>query len=278
MIIGVVGLGLIGGSIAGAIKENTDFIVYGYDISNDTLDEALKSGYIDNILNDSMISQCDVIIIALYPKATINYVLTKSDLFKKDSVIVDCSGVKTLVCREIWEKTKNCDFVFIGGHPMAGKQYSGFKHASPTLFKNASMILTPPDGDNYPDVLNTIFNQIGCTIKISTPEEHDKIIAFTSQLAHVVSNSYIKSETAEQHHGYSAGSYRDLTRVALLNPDMWTELFMANAENLSKEIDVLIQNLNDISDAIKSRDENKLYELLNSGSERKKKVDNLWQQ
>ena len=274
MNIGVVGLGLIGGSLAGAIKQNTDHSVYGYDINNDVVNKAMQSGFVDIALNDNNLNKCDIVIIAVYPTDTIQYVLNKLQYFKDNSYIVDCCGVKRTVCEKIWNGIKSTNITFVGGHPMAGKHFSGFEYSSATLFKGASMIFVPANTETKLELLEHLFLSIGfSTINISTAEEHDRIIAFSSQLAHVVSNSYIKSPQANLHSGFSAGSYKDMTRVAFLNTRMWTELFLNNADNISNEIDILIGNLKDINDAIKSKDAETLYSLLEQGSEIKKKVD-----
>ena len=158
---------------------------------------------------------------------------------------------------------------------MAGLEHSGFTYAKRSLFNNASMIFTPTKGPiESMETLKKLFTSIGFTnIEISTPQDHDRKIAFTSQLAHVVSNAYIKSPAALEHAGFSAGSYRDLTRVAKLNEDMWTELFLENADNLVREIDILINNLKEYRDAIKTGDSDTLRALLRDGREKKALID-----
>ena len=238
MKIAIIGLGLIGGSMAKAIKENTSHTVYGYD-KNDTVEKkALLLGAIDEVLTDEILSQCALTLIALYPQAAVDFIRKKQEIFKKSSIVLDCCGVKRIVCRQVEPIALKQGFVFIGGHPMAGLEHSGFDHAKKALFKDASMILTPTKG-SIQDVekVKDLFTAIGFTnIQIATPEEHDQMIAFTSQLAHVVSSAYIKSPAAMKHQGFSAGSYKDLTRVAKLNEDMWTELFLDNPEFLTEEI------------------------------------------
>ena len=158
---------------------------------------------------------------------------------------------------------------------MAGLEHSGFTYAKKSLFNNASMVLCSTKG-SIQDVekIKDLFSKIGFTnFAITTPEDHDKKIAFTSQLAHVVSNAYIKSPTAMVHAGFSAGSYKDLTRVAKLNENMWTELFLDNPENLAEEIDTLIGHLQEYSRAIKERDAETLCELLRDGREKKAIID-----
>ena len=275
MEIGIVGLGLIGGSLAKAISQNTDNIVYGTDLSDQVVKKAVLINAIEQPLTDELLPQCDIVIVALYPQATIDYVKSHADLFAPDSIVIDCGGVKGIVCDALIPLAEEHGFPFVGGHPMAGLEHSGFTYAKKTLFNNASMVFTPTRGPiESMSRLKDLFTAIGFTnIQIATPEEHDKKIAFTSQLAHVVSNAYIKSPTAMEHMGFSAGSYKDLTRVAKLNEHMWTELFLENPENLTNEIDMLIDNLKKYSDAIKAKDSETLCDLLRDGREKKALID-----
>ena len=275
MEIGIVGLGLIGGSLAKAISQNTDHTVYGTDISEQVVRKAVLVDAIEQPLTDELLPQCDIVIVALYPQATIDYVKEHASLFKKDSIVGDCGGIKQLVCDELIPLAEEHGFLFVGGHPMAGLEHSGFTYAKKSLFNNASMIFTPTKGPiESMETLKKLFTSIGFTnIEISTAKEHDRKIAFTSQLAHVVSNAYIKSPTALEHSGFSAGSYKDLTRVAKLNEVMWTELFLENADNLAAEIDTLIENLQQYSTAIRERDAETLCELLKDGREKKALID-----
>ena len=275
MEIGIVGLGLIGGSLAKAISQNTDNIVYGTDLSDQVVKKAVLINAIEQPLTDELLPQCDIVIVALYPQATIDYVKSHADLFAPDSIVIDCGGVKGIVCDALIPIAEEHGFLFVGGHPMAGLEHSGFTYAKKTLFNNASMVFTPTKGPiESMSRLKDLFTAIGFTnIQIATPEEHDKKIAFTSQLAHVVSNAYIKSPTAMEHMGFSAGSYKDLTRVAKLNEHMWTELFLENPENLTNEIDMLIDNLKKYSDAIKANDSETLCDLLRDGREKKARID-----
>ena len=275
MEIGIVGLGLIGGSLAKAISQNTDNIVYGTDLSDQVVKKAVLINAIEQPLTDELLPQCDIVIVALYPQATIDYVKSHADLFAPDSIVIDCGGVKGIVCDALIPLAEEHGFLFVGGHPMAGLEHSGFTYAKKTLFNNASMVFTPTRGPiESMSRLKDLFTAIGFTnIQIATPEEHDKKIAFTSQLAHVVSNAYIKSPTAMEHMGFSAVSYKDLTRVAKLNEHMWTELFLENPENLTNEIDMLIDNLKKYSDAIKAKDSETLCDLLRDGREKKALID-----
>ena len=275
MEIGIVGLGLIGGSLAKAISQNTDHTVYGTDLSEQVVRKAVLVDAIEQPLTDELLPQCDIVIVALYPQATIDYVKEHAHLFRKESIVVDCGGIKKLICDTLIPLAEDHGFLFVGGHPMAGLEHSGFTYAKKSLFNNASMIFTPTKGPiESMEKLKELFTSIGFTnIEISTAEEHDRKIAFTSQLAHVVSNAYIKSPTALEHSGFSAGSYKDLTRVAKLNEVMWTELFLENADNLVAEIDTLIGNLQQYSTAIRERDAKTLCALLKDGREKKALID-----
>ena len=275
MDIGIVGLGLIGGSLAKAISQNTDHTVYGTDVSDSVVKKAVLVNAIEQPLTNDILSHCDIIIVALYPNATIDYVKAHAHLIKKGAIVLDCGGVKGIVCDALMPLAEEKGFIFIGGHPMAGLEHSGFTYAKKSLFNNASMIITPTKAPiEKLEQLKQIFNSIGFTnIEVSTPDDHDRKIAFTSQLAHVVSNAYIKSPTAQEHIGFSAGSYKDLTRVAKLNENMWTELFLDNAENLTMEIDSLIAELQKYSSAIKSNDAETLKALLKDGREKKERID-----
>lgn len=277
MKIAVIGLGLIGGSIAKGFKKFTEYDILGYDINSQVLDKAISSGAIDGRF-DGNFDECDIIVLGLFPEAAVNFVHENAAKIGKNTIITDCGGVKEKVCSGIRPIAQEYGFTFIGMHPMAGLEKFGFDYSSPDLFSGASLILTP-----YPetpkekvDFLADTFRKIGFSrIQMSTPEEHDEIIAYTSQLAHVVSGCYIKSPTAMRHAGFSAGSFRDMTRVAHLNEYMWTELFMDNPKNLAKEIDTLIDRLAEYSDALKRGDRETLFELLKDGREKKILSDNV---
>lgn len=277
MKVGIIGLGLIGGSMAKAIRLNTDHYVLGMDIDEKVITRAKIMEAINEELTEDNISECDILLLALYPDDTIETVKKYAHLIKKGAYLVDCSGVKEKVCENIPKIAKEHGFVFVGGHPMAGIEKIGFKYSNAEIFKDASMILTPDDSvkiDELADI-KIFFLSIGFgRITIKSAKDHDRIIAYTSQLAHVLSNAYVKSATAEEHKGLSAGSFKDLTRVAYLNETMWTELFLENKKNLVSEISGLIKNLNQYKEALENEDESTLKELLKLGRERKEKLDN----
>lgn len=276
MTVGVVGLGLIGGSIAKAIKYNTDNKVIGFDIDENVVLKARLLGTIDEEMTEQKISECDIIITGLYPEATKKYITDNARKFKNGAIVLDTCGVKEYVCEDMYRVARENGFTFIGTHPMAGFHLSGFEHSKVTMFSNASMLLVPSadTGINELEIVRKLFSAIGFTnIQNTTPEEHDRIIAFTSQLAHVVSNAYVKSPSAKLHKGFSAGSYKDLTRVAKLNEVMWTELFLENKENLIFEIDTIIENLTEYSKALKEDNADELEKLLRDGRICKEQID-----
>lgn len=273
MIIGVVGLGLIGGSLAGAIKENTDHTVLAFDREPQAMESAKEFGRMDGPLTADTIEKCEMLFLCLYPQATIDFVRAHADRIAQGCIVIDCCGVKRCVWDALTPVAEEHGFTFIGGHPMAGTQFWGHSHARTTLFKGASMILAS-DGTydiKLLDRLNALFSAVGFEkLTLTTPQEHDRVIAFTSQLAHVVSNAYVKSPSAKKQRGFSAGSYKDMTRVAKLNVPMWTELFLENADFLAEEIDTLIENLQAYSKAIRANDAAALSALLEEGRATKK--------
>ena len=276
MNVGIVGLGLIGGSIAKAYAKSGEHRVFGFDTDKDTLSYAKLSETILEELTDENLGECDLLIVALYPEDTVAYLKEKAPFIKKSVLVLDTCGTKHMVCEVGFSLAKEHGFTFVGAHPMAGVQFSGIKFSRADLFLGASMIIVPPTFDDIAlfarvkDALSPL--KLG-KITVCSAEHHDKMIAYTSQLAHIVSSAYIKSETAKEHQGYSAGSYRDMTRVATLNEEMWTELFLENRENLLREVETLIGALSDYKDALKDDDRDCLKKLLAEGCECKKRAD-----
>lgn len=276
MKIAIIGLGLIGGSLAKAFKAYTDNRVYGCDADAATLAYAKLSETVDEPLTDEILPECDLVIVALYPNATIRVLSEKAPLIKKGALVIDTCGTKRKVCAACFALAETHGFTFVGGHPMAGIQFSGIKYSRADLFKGASMILVPPHLDDMAFLtgMKTLFLPLGFSkVVLTTPEKHDEIIAFTSQLAHIVSSAYIKSDTAKLHHGFSAGSYKDMTRVATLNDTMWTELFLENRDNLLHEIDNIVSALTDFRAALAADDGEKLSALLREGTQDKSRID-----
>lgn len=276
MTVGIVGLGLIGGSLARSIKVHTDFEVLGMDINSQTMLQANLLGAIDGTLTEDNLARCDVVLVALYPAAIVTWITEHQDAFRPGAWVIDCGGVKEAVCTPLNALAQGKPWHYCGGHPMAGREFSGFRYAKDDLFDRASMILTPPR-DAGPEVrtwLKDFFLTIGFRrVQFTTPREHDEMIAYTSQLAHVVSSAYVKCPLAQKHRGFSAGSFADMTRVAKLNEDMWTELFFDNREALLPEINGLIDRLAAYRDALAAEDHQAMKQLLREGREIKEALE-----
>ena len=285
MCVGIVGLGLIGGSFARAYR-SLGATVYALDTDRDTMDASMIET-VEAPLDDASIPSCDLIILAAYPEACIQWLEEHAEILGRISdpdtsrgpIVIDTAGVKEAVCARAFELARVNGFAFVGTHPKAGTQFSGFAHARADLFRGAPMVLVPPETDDARrltllDRVHTLLAPVGFgSFSVTSPEEHDRVIAFTSQLAHVVSNAYVKSPTARAHHGFSAGSYRDLTRVAHLNPGMWAELMMDDAKNLSQEIASLIEALDAYRLALDAGDRDRLRMLLAEGDRIKCALD-----
>lgn len=272
MNVGIVGLGLIGGSMAKSTKARTSHTVWGIDLDHETMTLARMSGAIDGPLTDGNLGDCDLLFVAICPAAAIAWVKENAEKIAKKTILVDLCGVKRVVVDALAPVAEAYGFSYIGGHPMAGKERGGFTSSSDSLFAGASMILTPDKRTDMQllETLNAYFLDIGfAALTFSDPEEHDRIIAFTSQLAHITSSAYVKSPEAQRRRGFSAGSFQDMTRVARLDEEMWTELFLDDSDFLIQELDILIQNLQAYSDALKSGDANRVKALLKEGRERK---------
>ena len=275
MTVGIVGLGLIGGSAAKAYAY-AGHRVLGYDCDESMLSFAELAGAVSDSLNEKNMAQCELLLIAIYPEAAAEYLRKMAPHIVRETLVIDLCGTKELICETGFKLAEEYGFTYAGGHPMAGTHRSGFKASRPDLFRGAPMVIVPPvyDNMNLLDRIKAALEPMGFgSISVTTASEHDRVIAFTSQLAHVVSSAYIKSPTAQKHTGFSAGSYKDMTRVALLNPEMWSELFLENSDNLTSEIDCIIDSLTQYRDAIASGDRNSLVELLAEGSRIKKEID-----
>jgi len=275
MLVGIVGLGLIGGSFAKAYTK-AGHEVAAYDRDPSVTKFALLDGGASRELTDDLLPQCDLVLICVYPEAAIRYMEEKGPLFGPHPLVMDCCGTKGAVVRRGRELGARYGFTYVGGHPMAGTQYSGYKYARENLYQGAPMVIVPPRYDDpaFLAGIKAMLMPAGFgSITVSDAEIHDEVIAFTSQLAHVVSNAYIKSPTARRHTGLSAGSYKDMTRVAWLNPEMWTQLFLDNKKYLLRELDTIIANLEQYRAAIDRGDRGELIRLLAEGRDIKEEVD-----
>ena len=276
MTVGIIGLGLIGGSLAKAFQRDESVIVLGWDTDHSIVEFAEIAQAIDGELTDDQLKGLDLLLLATYPEAVVEHMTRLAPLLDKNTLVIDCAGTKEKVCEGVFPLAKQYGFRFLGGHPMAGTHFSGFKYSRADLFDGAPMVLVPPAFDDIRllDRAKKLLEPVGFgRVSITSAQEHDKRIAFTSQMAHIISNAYIKSPTARQHDGFSAGSYKDLTRVAWLNPDMWAELFLENRENLLFELGTLIDDLTKYKDAIEHNDFDTLRQLLDDGRRIKEEVD-----
>ena len=267
MVVGVVGLGLIGGSAAKAFKA-AGHTIYAYDINESVTGFARLEGVVDAELSADNICLCDILLLTATPKASAEYLEKNSASIASKTLVMDFCGTKNVICSLGFALSKKYGFTFVGGHPMAGLQFSGYKYSKPTLFNGASFILVPPVHDDIVllDRVKQALMPLGFKkFVVTTADFHDKMIAYTSQMCHVVSNAFIKSPSAKQHKGYSAGSFRDFTRVSRLNEGMWTELFLENKEHLLAELDLLINSLAEYRDAIVADDADTLRGLLRDG-------------
>ena len=276
MTVGVVGLGLIGGSIAKAYKKNGAARVLAVDTDRTVMGYALLSGMADGELTDENAGECGLLLIATYPRAAAEYLEHVAPLLSRGCLVIDCLGVKERICALGFGLAERYGFTFAGGHPMAGSQNSGVKYSDAGLFEGSSMVIVPPRTDDMEllERIKTALEPLGFgSISVSSAQHHDAIIAYTSHLTHIVANALVKSPTARLHQGYSAGSFRDLTRVAALNEDLWSELFLENSEKLVPELDMLISQLEKYRSAIKNGDAEALEGLLREGSRIKKEID-----
>ena len=275
MTVGIVGLGLIGGSFATAYLA-AGWIVYGYDTNASMLAFAQLADAVNEPLTMDTIGSCDLVLLCVRPLAAIDYLREAAPHIGRKPIVIDCCGTKRVVCAAAFTLAEQYRFTYLGGHPMAGTQYSGFGHARANLYHNAPMVIVPPDFDNI-ELLSRVQELLRPagfgSYSVTTAEKHDEMIAFTSQMAHLVSNAYIKSPTARAHKGFSAGSYKDMTRVAWLAPEMWAELFLENKDFLMAELDTLMANLRQYQDAMVHNDLPGLVRLLDEGRKRKEEVD-----
>ena len=275
MTVGILGLGLIGGSLARAYSLY-GHTVYAVEQNESMLSFAMLAGAVDGKLKEETIPQCDLILLAIYPEGSASWLKEHAHIISNNTLVMDCCGTKEEICRECFPLAEQYGFTFVGGHPMAGSQFSGFKYSRADLFEGAPMVMVPPVFDNM-QLLDRVKNALKpCnfgSFSVTTAKDHDKMIAFTSQMPHILSNAFIKSPTAMNHKGFSAGSYKDLTRVAWLNPQMWAELFLENKDNVLYELDYYINSLQAYRDAIAAGQEDNLIALLDEGKKRKEQVD-----
>lgn len=265
----VVGLGLIGGSIAKALSAFTSHRVLGMDLDPEVLDEAIACGAIERRGYEEDLPETDILWLCLYPQAAVEFVRRHGAALKQSCVVTDACGIKNAVCPQLKELSEELGFVFVGGHPMAGKERNGFAVSEATLFRGASYLLVPCGAPQWAEsTMEELALQMGFgRVVKTTPEHHDEMIAYTSQLPHALACAYVLSPRCPGHKGYSAGSYRDVSRVARINETLWTELFLENREALFRELSTLIGNLQEIQNALNAEDAQALKGLLRQGRE-----------
>lgn len=275
MNVGILGLGLIGGSMARAFAK-AGHTVFAAEQDESIFGFAQLSGAVHKGLNETTIGSCDLILLAIYPAGCMKWLEENAHLVNPDALVMDLCGIKEEICARCFPLAEKYGFTFVGGHPMAGSHNSGFKASRSNLFQGAPMVLVPPRFDEM-QLLQRVKDALApCnfgSFSVCTAQEHDRVIAFTSQMPHVLSNAYIKSPTACGHKGFSAGSYKDLTRVAWLNPQMWAELCMENRKNMLFELDTYISNLQAYRTALENNNTDALISLLDEGKRRKEEVD-----
>ena len=267
MNIAVIGLGIIGGSFCKAIKQHTDHYVIGVNRTRATAEQALRDGAIDEIGSNESLGKADLIILCMYPQACVDYVRENGKYIKKGAIVTDSSGIKRAICPQLKALSEEYGFVFVGSHPMAGKEKNGYGVSEAALYEGASFIITPCGADEKSvRTLAKLAIDIGFgMVKMSDPEEHDRMIAFTSQLPHVLACAYVLSPSCPNHNGFSAGSYRDVSRVANINAKLWSELVLENREPLVQELEILNENLTNLFDAVRAGDRERLAQLLEKG-------------
>ncbi|PWJ15139.1 prephenate dehydrogenase [Ruminococcus flavefaciens] len=267
----VVGLGLIGGSLCKALKKYTYHTVAGCDINRDIENAALRDVALDEVF-DGNYEGYDLIVISLFPEGTERFFAENASKIGKNTLITDVCGIKGDFSQRMKKIAERNGLRYVGIHPMAGKEFGGYYNSTADLFVKANFIIAPFVDSQQSDIdlLNGLAKEVGAgKIVITSPENHDKMIAYTSQLAHIVSSAYVKSPELGLECGFSGGSFQDMTRIATMNEKMWTDLFMQNREHLQYELDTLIDNLKKYSEALKNGDADGMRALIAEGRELK---------
>lgn len=268
----IVGLGLIGGSVAKALKTGTEHKIHGMDTDESAVLDALSCGAIDDRASLFDIKNADLIYLCTYPDAAVEFVREHGGDLKDGCIVTDTCGVKQSVCGRIEALRQMKAFLFVGAHPMAGKEKSGFSESSASLFSGASYIVTPGAAPQEAvDTVSELAQSMGFgRIILTTPEKHDRLIAFTSQVPHILACAYVMSPSCAEHQGFSAGSYRDVSRVADINAELWSGLFLENREELVSELDGLMRNIKKLREAVFEEDKGRLIDLLRQAGDRKR--------
>lgn len=277
--IGVVGVGLIGGSICKALSENKSNSVYGIDLDEEVLkaaisDGAIKSGFTNP---EHIISELDIIILCIYEKGIYKFLEANKDKFKQGAIITDTFGLKQQIMNNIKEILPK-GVTFIGGHPMAGKESSGYLHSDKDIFNNANYIITTEldnDDENLIKLITCLKDLGSIKIILADPKEHDRMIALTSHLPHIIASSLVMVSKDEEKAGdFIGGSFKDTSRTADINDVLWTDLFMSNKNDVIEQLEKFKTNLDAFKDAILRSNEEEIRNLLIDGRETLKTIKN----
>lgn len=277
----IVGLGLIGGSMARALRGFEDFDIIGLDVSQPTLRFALENHIIDRAETDPVqaLAQGDLVFLCLHPQGIVDFLAEHRDHFKAGAMVTDVCGIKSAILEAA--KALPAGVSFVGGHPMAGRETSGIQNSLGNMFLNAHYILTP-NGQSSPEhvaLMERVAKQVGCADVVkTTPEEHDAIIAYTSQMMHIIAVAVCDDESLFRYQGFEGDSFRGCTRVAALDVPLWTQLFSMNAPALCTALEQLENNIRDYRLAIQSGDTQALAQRLSVSAARKRKMNQLEQE
>lgn len=268
----IVGLGLIGGSIAKALQLTNQYEILGMDTKEEALLDACSCGAIDGKAGVEELKEADLVYLCVYPHAALEFVKSYGALLKSGCILTDTCGIKGELCAGMEQLKVNGSYIFVAGHPMAGKEQSGFSASEASIFTGASYLIAPCGAPDFAvETVSALAEQMGFgRIVLTTPEQHDRVIAFTSQVPHVLACSYVMSPRCKEHKGFSAGSYRDVSRVANINADLWTGLFLDNRSALLDELDELQKNLSLFRSAVAEGDSEQLHNLLETAAQIKR--------
>lgn len=274
----IVGLGLIGGSLAKAIRKNIVFKnLWAIDVDENVLKTAKDEGVIDEgyLSPQIPLSVSDITIFCTYPTIAVEIIKNNINYFKSHSIVTDTSGIKNNIVKELKSIMKN-DVEFIGGHPMSGKESSGYEFSDGCIFSNAEYILTPDDdtSDCSISVLTELIKGMGFKgVSVMSAQTHDKRIAFTSQLPHIIACALMNNHNFDEGYQCIGGSLRDMTRIADINSDLWCELLYENKENILDELDNFMLDINMIYDILRKDDVKSMKSMMNTSSVRRKEMN-----
>ena len=273
----IVGLGLIGGSYAKALRK-LGFRISAITLNREDIDYAIENGIIDEgftEVTEESVSEAELIIFALYPKTFREWIEKYQHFFKSGALITDVTGVKSSVVYEIQEMLRP-DVEFIAAHPMAGKEVYGVQNSDPKIFHGANYIVTPTDKNTESAIEDCL--ELGRLmgferVSVLSPEKHDEMIGFVSQLTHCIAVSLMNCYDGEKLQDYTGDSFRDLTRIARINDEMWSELFLMNKPALLRQMDTFMEELTLLRDMLEADDRNGMREKMRISTQRRALFD-----